>query len=195
MNKSKTDSWSTPTTFKTKLNEEFNFDDFDPCPLNDSPDFDGLKCEWANSTFVNPPYSKLGCTKKNGMGWIQKAHLECQKGKKIVVLVPSRTDTKWFHEIVLENKYEVRFIKGRMKFGEAKNSAPFPSILIIMDGSRGEAGMEQIEEEEVEEEIILSKKPIKVDIKALEAAIKAVQAETLARPTRDEFNNALQQGK
>ena len=132
MNKSLTDSWSTPQTLKDKLNEEFDFDDFDPCPLNDNPDSDGLQIEWASKTFVNPPYSKLGSTKKNGLGWVEKAHQEAQKGKLVVMLVPARTDTKWFHEIVLENGYEVRFLKGRLKFGGKKGSAPFPSILVIM---------------------------------------------------------------
>jgi len=131
-NKSKTDSWTTPINLKNKLNEEFNFDDFDPCPLNDNPDINGLEIEWADKTFVNPPYSKLGSTKKGGIGWIEKAHIEAQKGKLIVLLVPARTCTVWFHNIVLKNKYEVRFIKGRLKFGDKKGSAPFPSILIIM---------------------------------------------------------------
>ena len=133
---SKTDSWSTPKDFKTKLNDEFNFTDYDPCPLSERPFFDGLECEWADRTFVNPPYSKLGSTKKNGIGWIEKSHIEAKKGKLIVLLVPARTDTKWFHEIVLENEYEVRFIKGRLKFGDSKSSAPFPSIVIIMDGTQ-----------------------------------------------------------
>ena len=132
MNKSITDSWSTPQSLKNELHREFDFDDFDPCPLNNDPEFDGLNIEWANKTFVNPPYSKLGSTAKNGMGWIEKGHLEAQKGKLIVMLVPARTDTKWFHEIILENNYEVRFLKGRLKFGGLKGSAPFPSILIIM---------------------------------------------------------------
>lgn len=132
MPKSKSDSWSTPSTIKQKLQDEFNFDDFDPCPLNDNPDFDGLKIEWANKVFVNPPYSKLKTTKKGGLGWIEKGHQEAQKGKLIVFLIPARTDTKWFHEIILKNNYEVRFIKGRLKFGDKKGSAPFPSILVIM---------------------------------------------------------------
>tara|TARA_Y100000114_G_scaffold129422_1_gene126823 strand:- start:707 stop:1123 length:417 start_codon:yes stop_codon:yes gene_type:complete len=131
INKSQTDSWATPKKLKDELNEEFNFDDFDPCPLNDDPDFDGLSIEWSNRCFVNPPYSKLKSTKKNGLGWIEKAHLEAQKGKLIVMLIPSRTDTSWFHEIILENDYEVRFIKGRVKFGDKGQPAPFPSMLVI----------------------------------------------------------------
>lgn len=136
MNKSKTDSWATPTAYREKLNQEFRFDEFDPCPLNDNPEHDGLRMDWAKKTFVNPPYSKLVSTKKDGIGWIEKGHVEAQKGKLVVFLVPARTDTKWFHDIVLENNYEVRFIKGRLKFGCGKGSAPFPSILIIMDGRK-----------------------------------------------------------
>ena len=131
MNKSQTDSWSTPKKLKDELQEEFNFDDFDPCPLNENPDFDGLSIEWANRCFVNPPYSKLKSTKKNGLGWVEKAHLEAQKDKLIVMLIPSRTDTQWFHEIILENNYEVRFLRGRVKFGDKGQPAPFPSMLVI----------------------------------------------------------------
>ena len=132
MNKSTTDSWSTPTNIKDTLQEEFNFDDFDPCPLNVNPNFNGLEMEWAVKTFVNPPYSKLKTTIKNGLGWVEKAHNEAQKGKLVVMLIPARTDTTWFHDIILKNNYEVRFIKGRLKFGDKKGSAPFPSILVIM---------------------------------------------------------------
>tara|TARA_R110000796_G_scaffold2298_3_gene9127 strand:- start:2188 stop:2598 length:411 start_codon:yes stop_codon:yes gene_type:complete len=131
INKSKSDSWSTPQNIKDKLNEEFNFDNFDPCPLNENPNFNGLEIEWAKKTFCNPPYSKLKTTKKNGLGWIEKAHNEAQKGKLIVLLIPARTDTSWFHNIILKNNYEIRFIKGRIRFNN-KGSAPFPSIYIIM---------------------------------------------------------------
>jgi len=132
INKALSDSWATPSNIKNKLQEEFDFDDFDPCPLNDNFNIDGLKEEWAPKTFVNPPYSKLKTTKKNGLGWIEKGHQEAQKGKLIVFLLPARTDTEWFHDIILKNNYEVRFIKGRLKFGDKKGSAPFPSILVIM---------------------------------------------------------------
>jgi len=106
MNKSTTDSWSTPTNIKDTLQEEFNFDDFDPCPLNDNPDFNGLEMEWENKTFVNPPYSKLKTTIKNGLGWVEKGHNEAQKGKLVVMLIPARTDTTWFHDIILKYNYE-----------------------------------------------------------------------------------------
>ena len=132
MTKSATDSWSTPKYVYDKLNSEFNFDDFDPCPLNENPLLNGLNIEWANTTFCNPPYSKLKTTKKHGLGWIEKAHIEAQKGKRIVLLIPARTDTQWFHDIILKWHYEIRYIQGRLKFGDAGNCAPFPSMVIIM---------------------------------------------------------------
>jgi site-specific DNA-methyltransferase (adenine-specific) len=131
INKSKTDSWATPEHIKKGLNLEFAFDDFDPCPLNDNPEFNGLNIEWANCSFVNPPYSRLKTTKKSGIGWIEKAHIECQKNKTAVLLIPARTDTTWFHDIIIKYDYEVRFIKGRLTFPPAPNSAPFPSMLVI----------------------------------------------------------------
>mgnify|MGYP003114297494 CR=1 FL=1 len=129
--KSKTDSYSTPTDLYKRLDDEFNFDDFDPCPLNDKPTFDGLKIDWKPSTFVNPPYSRLQSTKKYGIGWVEKAHLECLKGNLVVMLIPSRTDTKWFHEIIQRHSYEIRFLKGRLKFSNLKTAAPFPSMIVI----------------------------------------------------------------
>jgi site-specific DNA-methyltransferase (adenine-specific) len=121
----KSDHWSTPMDLYETLNKEFNFN-YDPCPLN--ADFDGLKTDWHGSIFVNPPYSNI-------KGFLQKAHDELQKGnaKTVVFLIPSRTDTKWFHEYVY-NRADIRFIKGRLKFGNSKNSAPFPSMLVIFKG-------------------------------------------------------------
>lgn len=129
--KSKTDSWSTPKALYDDLNKEFSFDEYDPCPLNDDPDRDGLGEEWAGVTFCNPPYSQLKSSKKK-LGWVDKAHHECQKGKTIVLLIPSRTDTQWFHETILKNNYEIRFLKGRLKFGDSKTAAPFPSMIVVM---------------------------------------------------------------
>lgn len=120
-----TDHWSTPEHVYNALNQEFGFD-FDPCPLN--ADFDGLSIEWGKSNFVNPPYSKL-------YPWCRKAHEEFKKGKLVVMLIPSKTDTKYWHEFVMEAT-EIRFIKGRLKFGGAKNGAPFPSSIVIFDGRR-----------------------------------------------------------
>ena len=137
MNKSKTDSWGTPKDLYKTLNDEFHFDEFDPCPLTDDPTFNGLQMEWAQTTFVNPPYSNLKSTKKSGIGWIEKSHLEAQKGKTIVLLIPARTDTTWFHDIILANNYQVRFMKGRTKFinketGKVEGTAPFPTMVVVM---------------------------------------------------------------
>ena len=133
MDKSKTNSWSTPKKLREELQREFDFNDFDPCPLNDNPEKKKKNIDWVGDRiFVNPPYSDLKSTKKNGIGWVEKAHNECQKGKLIVLLIPSRTDVTWFHDIILANDYEVRFIKGRLKFGDKGTPAPFPSMIVVM---------------------------------------------------------------
>ena len=128
------DNWSTPKDVYSSLDAEFKFD-FDPCPLwgaevrsmsgNFSPSQDGLLVEWGKSNFVNPPYSDIS-------NWCKKAHEEWQKGKTVVMLIPSRTDTKYWHEYIMKAT-EIRFIKGRLKFGDSKNSAPFPSCIVIFN--------------------------------------------------------------
>lgn len=131
--KSKTDVWQTPKDLYKELDDEFNFSHFDPCPLH--PQFDGVHIDWAKRTFCNPPYSGLKSTKAR-LGWIEKAHNEAQKGKLVVLLIPARTDTTWFHQIIKKNRYEVRFMRGRVKFldadGQEQNPAPFPTMLVIM---------------------------------------------------------------
>ena len=122
---SASDNWSTPKDVYVTLNDEFNFD-FDPCPLEQWPYIDGLKVEWGERNFVNPPYSKI-------KDWCKKAYEEWQKGKTVVMLIPSRTDTKYWHDYIMKAT-EIRFIKGRLKFGKAKNSAPFPSAIIVFKG-------------------------------------------------------------
>lgn len=117
---SQTDNWKTPKRFYLELDKEFDFD-FDPCPFK--ADFDGLRVGWGESNFVNPPYSQI-------KDWVKKAHEESQGGKTVVMLIPSRTDTKWWHDYVMKAK-EIRFIKGRLKFSGHKNSAPFPSAIVI----------------------------------------------------------------
>jgi phage N-6-adenine-methyltransferase len=119
---SASDNWSTPKDVYMALNAEFSFD-FDPCPLNENPGLDGLMIEWGNSNFVNPPYSQL---KK----WLYKGYEQAQKGKTVVFLIPSRTDTIAWHDVCMKAN-EIRFIKGRLKFGGAKTNAPFPSAIII----------------------------------------------------------------
>ena len=121
--KSSNDNWKTPNDVYEKLNEEFNFD-FDPCPLY-GEEKDGLNIEWGDCNFVNPPYSQIS-------KWCQKAYEKSVKGKTVILLIPSRTDTKYWHDYVMKAT-EIRFIKGRLKFGDAKNSAPFPSCVVVFN--------------------------------------------------------------
>ena len=130
---SKTDMWATPQEFYDKLNDEFNFT-LDPCATEDNKkcdnfftvDDDGLKQDWSgNIVFCNPPYGRAI------KDWVKKSYEESLKtNTTVVMLIPSRTDTIYFHEFIY-GKAEIRFIKGRLKFGDAKNSAPFPSIVVI----------------------------------------------------------------
>ena len=132
--------WNTPQDFYDTLNEEFNFT-LDPCCLPNSakcetyftPLEDGLSQSWAgHSVWVNPPYGRTM------YHWIEKAYQESlQPNTKVVMLLPSRTDTQWFHNFCVEG--EIRFLKGRIKFvdkeGNLSNSAPFPSMVVIFDSN------------------------------------------------------------
>jgi site-specific DNA-methyltransferase (adenine-specific) len=87
-------------------------------------DFNGLDVEWRERNFVNPPYGReIG-------KWLKKGFEEANKGKLVVFLIPSRTDTAWWHDFVMKAK-EIRFIKGRLRFDNQKGSAPFPSCVVI----------------------------------------------------------------
>lgn len=128
---SATDLWSTPQTFFDKLNEEFNFQ-IDVCATPENAkcekfftkEDDGLAQKWHGVCWMNPPYGR------EIIDWMKKANESAREGVTVVCLVPARTDTKWWHEYAIGQ--EVRFIKGRLKFGSAKNSAPFPSAVIVM---------------------------------------------------------------
>jgi len=113
--------WATPKWLYDELNREFHFN-FDPCPKN--PKFDGLSIPWCSVNYMNPPYGRK-ITR-----WVKKAYDESLKGATVVCLLPSRTVTRWWHNYVMKAK-EIRFIKGRLKFGDSKNSAPFPSCIVI----------------------------------------------------------------
>ena len=115
------DNWSTPKEVYESLNREFCFTD-DPCPIGGSG---GLDRAWGSSTFVNPPYSEMRL-------WVRYGYEQSQLGKTIVMLIPSRTDTKWWHEYAMKAD-EIRFLRGRLKFGGSRNSAPFPSVLLIYE--------------------------------------------------------------
>lgn len=136
------DNWATPKEFYDKLNEEFNFN-FDPCPLNHNlEEWDGLKIDWKERNFINPPYSNKKATGYLKESFVKKAIEESKKGKLCVMLIPVSTSTKLFHEVILPEKPEIRFIKGRIKFlgintkGEyVTDKAPMhDSMVVIFDG-------------------------------------------------------------
>ena len=118
--------WQTPEGVYKSLDEEFDFN-FDPCPPD--PQFDGLSCEWEERNFVNPPYGR------EIRKWIRKGYFESLKGRLVVCLVASRTDTSWWHDYVMKAD-EIRFIRGRIRFKGAKWNAPFPSAVIVFDGRK-----------------------------------------------------------
>lgn len=130
---SKTDDWSTPQDLFDRLNEEFHFDldvcaneTNHKCTLYYDRKQDGLNMPWkGHVVWCNPPYGReIG-------KWVHAANQEhMTNGTTIVMLLPARTDTKWFHDDIL-GWAEIRFLRGRLKFGGCKNSAPFPSMLAI----------------------------------------------------------------
>lgn len=117
------DHWSTPKEIYNKYVNELGY--FDPCPLN-AKDFDFKHID--RPVFLNPPYSDIS-------KWIEWAITNnIISNKHVVILIPSRTDTKYFHEL-LEHGCDLEFIKGRLKFGDSKSGAPFPSVLVHLNGS------------------------------------------------------------
>lgn len=114
------DNYATPPEFYNELNTRFNFD-FDPCPYNEDEIInDGLKIDWGQVNFINPPYSK-----KLKDAFVIKALEESKKGKCCVLLLPVSTSTKLFHEIILPNATEISFVNGRIKFGKLDNNGKF----------------------------------------------------------------------
>lgn len=125
---SESEVWETPKDLFDKLDTEFHFD-IGVCALPSNakcttfftPEQDGLKQKWKGVCWMNPPYGrKIGA-------WMRKA---LESKTTVVCLVPARTDTKWWHEYAMKAS-EIRFVKGRLKFGDSKNSAPFPSAIIV----------------------------------------------------------------
>lgn len=133
-----TDEWETPQNLFDELNKEFYFG-IDVCATHEnakcknyfSKKDDGLKQNWGGygTIWCNPPYGRAISW------WVRKASEEASKGNTTVMLIPSRTDTHWFHDYVYQKpNVEIRFIKGRIKFGGAKYNAPFPSMILIFRG-------------------------------------------------------------
>ena len=133
---SKSTEWETPQDFYERLDKAYDFN-LDPCCIKESAkcenyftkEDDGLSKDWAgNRVFMNPPYGRA--IKK----WIEKAHKEGKKPNTVVVcLIPSRTDTKYWHEHCMKAS-EIYFVKGRLKFGNSNNAAPFPSAVVVFRG-------------------------------------------------------------
>ena len=135
---SQTDEWETPQILFQALDREFNFDldacatpENAKCRLYYTKDQDGLRMPWSGTVWCNPPYGrKVG-------SWVKKALFESAAGSTVVMLLPARTDTKWFHYYIYRKRHvEIRFLEGRLRFGGQKNAAPFPSMVVIFHGQK-----------------------------------------------------------
>lgn len=132
---SKRHDWETPQWLYDQLNETFRFT-IDVCATSENakcnryhtPTEDGLSQIWEGVCWMNPPYGRqIG-------RWMKKAYESSQRGATVVCLVPARTDTAWWHNYSM--KGEITFLRGRLKFGNAKHSAPFPSAIIVFDSKK-----------------------------------------------------------
>lgn len=128
---SETDNWSTPQDLFDHWNSVYSFE-LDVCASPDNAkceayftkEQDGLSQDWSNKVcWMNPPYGR------EISKWMKKAYESKQQGATVVCLVPARTDTAWWHDYAA--KGAVHFLRGRLKFGNSKNSAPFPSAIIV----------------------------------------------------------------
>lgn len=130
---SKTDDWYTPQDFYDEWDKKYDFT-LDVCASKENAkcgkfftkEQDGLSQKWEGVCWMNPPYGReIG-------KWMEKAYYSSLRGATVVCLVPSRTDTRWWHDYAM--KGDITFIKGRLRFGGAKNSAPFPSAVVVFNG-------------------------------------------------------------
>ena len=135
---SKTNEWETPQDLFDKLNKEFQFT-LDPCATTQNAkckkyytlETNGLYQDWSKDiVFMNPPYGG-----NTGL-WIKKAFDESKRGAVIVCLIVSSTDRSYWHDYIFPYASEIRFLRGRIKFGEAKSTAPFASSVVIFKGSK-----------------------------------------------------------
>lgn len=125
-----TDAWATPQDFFDVLDAEFGFE-LDVCALDSSakceryftPEDDGLAQDWRGTVWMNPPYGS------EIVDWVRKAHESSTTGATVVCLVPARVDTNWWWDHCRAG--EIRFLRGRLAFGESTTSAPFPSAVVI----------------------------------------------------------------
>lgn len=127
---SKTDEWATPPEVFDYWNKLYKFN-LDVCATADNAKCakyftksqDGLLQDWVGNCWMNPPYGR------EISKWIKKAYDSSRKGATVVCLIPSRTDTAWWHDYVMRG--EVKFIRGRLKFSGSTNAAPFPSAVVV----------------------------------------------------------------
>jgi phage N-6-adenine-methyltransferase len=140
--------WETPQSFFDQLNVEFQFD-LDVCALTENakceryftPEDNGLRQEWRGVCWMNPPYGReIG-------DWIQKAYESARAGATVVCLIPSRTDTAWWHDYCMRAS-EVRFVRKRIKFGGSPINAPFPSAVVIFKPGENEPKFSTIDQKE-----------------------------------------------
>ena len=134
---SSTPEWATPQKFFDELNEEFCFT-LDPCCTHDNAkcekhytkEEDGLSQNWGGQiVFCNPPYGR------ELPKWVKKCYEESRHAV-VVMLIPARTDTRWFHDYIY-HKAEIRFVKGRLRFGNATQNAPFPCMIVVFRPLQG----------------------------------------------------------
>lgn len=148
MNRSASEEWETPWEFFDKLNQEFHFD-LDVCAsdrnakcyLFISKERNTLETDWHGTCWMNPPYGK------QIKYWMKKAYEESLKGNTVVCLIPSRTDAGWWHDYAM--KGEIRFIRGRLKFGGSPYNAPFPNAIVIFRGEKN-ANNQRIQDDQRE---------------------------------------------
>lgn len=126
-------TWETPKELFHNLNDVFNFT-LDVCAVPETakcekyftPAIDGLAQNWCNNIcWMNPPYGR------DQIKWIDKAAKESLNGVTVVCLIPARPDTRAWQNIIFPNATAICFIKGRLKFGGSKDSAPFPSAIVV----------------------------------------------------------------
>lgn len=139
---SNSDEWATPKAFFEKLDAEFHFD-LDVCATHENAKCkhyytkadDGLSKDCKGVCWMNPPYGrKIG-------PWVKKARESAEEGATVVCLLPARTDTRWFQDNCFKSS-DIRFIRGRLKFNDSKEGAPFPSVVVVFSQKTLEEGKE-----------------------------------------------------
>ncbi len=135
---SKSDDWPTDQAFFAKMDRKYGPFALDVCATAENAkcarfftaEMDGLQQPWEGLCWMNPPYGKtIGL-------WIRKAWQASVEGATVVCLLPARVDTRWWHDFIKPYAAEIDFIRGRLRFGDANNSAPFPSVIVVFKPAR-----------------------------------------------------------